>query len=75
LEHGPGPTSFFGGTKNQWTLIFNTLLTWLLIWYQSFWYTADSYGTGRLNGQSEKLLGKFLQEFPGWYVFLVPFVH
>lgn len=28
--------------------------------------TADSYGTGRLNGQSEKLLGKFIQEFPGW---------
>ncbi|KAH8487715.1 hypothetical protein H0E87_026331 [Populus deltoides] len=27
--------------------------------------TADSYGTGRLNGQSEKLLGKFIQEFPG----------
>lgn len=27
--------------------------------------TADSYGTGRLNGQSEKLLGKFLQEYPG----------
>ncbi|XP_020535077.1 pyridoxal reductase, chloroplastic isoform X2 [Jatropha curcas] len=27
--------------------------------------TADSYGTGRLNGQSEKLLGKFIQEYPG----------
>ncbi|MCL7048105.1 hypothetical protein MKW94_008335 [Papaver nudicaule] len=27
--------------------------------------TADSYGTGKLNGQSEKLLGKFLQEFKG----------
>ncbi|KAJ6687450.1 AFLATOXIN B1 ALDEHYDE REDUCTASE [Salix koriyanagi] len=27
--------------------------------------TADSYGTGRLNGKSEKLLGKFIQEFPG----------
>ncbi|EEF46767.1 aldo/keto reductase, putative [Ricinus communis] len=26
--------------------------------------TADSYGTGRLNGQSEKLLGKFVREFP-----------
>ncbi|KAF2299413.1 hypothetical protein GH714_031868 [Hevea brasiliensis] len=26
--------------------------------------TADSYGTGRLNGQSEKLLGKFIREFP-----------
>ncbi|KAE9608833.1 putative pyridoxine 4-dehydrogenase [Lupinus albus] len=25
--------------------------------------TADSYGTGRLNGQSEKLLGKFITEF------------
>ncbi|KAG6579301.1 Pyridoxal reductase, chloroplastic, partial [Cucurbita argyrosperma subsp. sororia] len=24
--------------------------------------TADSYGTGRLNGQSEKLLGKFIRE-------------
>ncbi|KAF4362538.1 hypothetical protein F8388_011365 [Cannabis sativa] len=24
---------------------------------------ADSYGTGRLNGQSEKLLGKFIREF------------
>ncbi|XP_052173153.1 pyridoxal reductase, chloroplastic isoform X3 [Diospyros lotus] len=27
--------------------------------------TADSYGTGRLNGQSEKLLGKFIRDFPG----------
>ncbi|KAL5737013.1 hypothetical protein ACOSP7_031470 [Xanthoceras sorbifolium] len=27
--------------------------------------TADSYGTGRLNGKSEKLLGKFIQEFQG----------
>uniref|UniRef100_A0A1D1XM44 Putative oxidoreductase At1g06690, chloroplastic n=1 Tax=Anthurium amnicola TaxID=1678845 RepID=A0A1D1XM44_9ARAE len=27
--------------------------------------TADSYGTGRLNGQSESLLGKFIREFPG----------
>lgn len=24
--------------------------------------TADSYGTGRLNGQSERLLGKFIRE-------------
>ncbi|KAK6926068.1 NADP-dependent oxidoreductase domain [Dillenia turbinata] len=27
--------------------------------------TADSYGTGRLNGQSEKLLGKFIRQFQG----------
>ncbi|KAL6641314.1 hypothetical protein ACP70R_019495 [Stipagrostis hirtigluma subsp. patula] len=27
--------------------------------------TADSYGTGRLNGQSERLLGKFIREFEG----------
>lgn len=27
--------------------------------------TADSYGTGKLNGQSEKLLGKFISEFEG----------
>ncbi|CAL1404433.1 unnamed protein product [Linum trigynum] len=27
--------------------------------------TADSYGTGKLNGQSEKLLGKFIREYPG----------
>ncbi|XP_057950781.1 pyridoxal reductase, chloroplastic isoform X2 [Malania oleifera] len=27
--------------------------------------TADSYGTGRLNGRSEKLLGRFIREFPG----------
>lgn len=27
--------------------------------------TADSYGTGKLNGQSEKLLGKFIREFQG----------
>ncbi|GAB2228540.1 hypothetical protein Droror1_Dr00022660 [Drosera rotundifolia] len=27
--------------------------------------TADSYGTGRLNGQSEKLLGKFIAEYKG----------
>uniref|UniRef100_A0A7S0NEN2 NADP-dependent oxidoreductase domain-containing protein n=1 Tax=Hanusia phi TaxID=3032 RepID=A0A7S0NEN2_9CRYP len=25
--------------------------------------TGDSYGTGRLNGQSEKLLGKFMEEY------------
>ncbi|KAM6557367.1 hypothetical protein CsatB_004386 [Cannabis sativa] len=28
---------------------------------------ADSYGTGRLNGQSEKLLGKFIREFQAWF--------
>lgn len=27
--------------------------------------TADSYGTGKLSGQSEKLLGKFIREFQG----------
>ncbi|XP_062153738.1 pyridoxal reductase, chloroplastic isoform X1 [Alnus glutinosa] len=27
--------------------------------------TADSYGTGKFNGQSEKLLGKFIREFQG----------
>ncbi|MGL4883727.1 MAG: aldo/keto reductase [Waterburya sp.] len=27
--------------------------------------TGDSYGTGKLNGQSEKLLGKFDQEYQG----------
>ncbi|KAK9060846.1 hypothetical protein SSX86_018026 [Deinandra increscens subsp. villosa] len=27
--------------------------------------TADSYGTGKLNGQSEKLLGRFITEFQG----------
>eukprot|EP00249_Psilotum_nudum_P005119 c18599_g1_i1 orf=688-1674(-) len=27
--------------------------------------TADSYGTGRLNGRSEMLLGRFIREFPG----------
>ncbi|KAL5567695.1 hypothetical protein UlMin_024270 [Ulmus minor] len=27
--------------------------------------TADSYGTGRLDGQSERLLGKFIKEFQG----------
>ncbi|EFJ42320.1 hypothetical protein VOLCADRAFT_67093 [Volvox carteri f. nagariensis] len=27
--------------------------------------TADSYGTGRLNGKSELLLGKFTREYPG----------
>ena len=34
--------------------------------------TADSYGTGKLNGQSEKLLGKFIQEFQGSS--LIPFL-
>lgn len=29
--------------------------------------TADSYGTGKLNGQSEKLLGKFIREFKGQF--------
>eukprot|EP00639_Heterosigma_akashiwo_P033544 CAMPEP_0194719000 /NCGR_PEP_ID=MMETSP0296-20130528/10500_1 /TAXON_ID=39354 /ORGANISM="Heterosigma akashiwo, Strain CCMP2393" /LENGTH=316 /DNA_ID=CAMNT_0039620545 /DNA_START=5 /DNA_END=952 /DNA_ORIENTATION=- len=29
------------------------------------WFdTADSYGTGKLEGQSEKLLGKFISEYP-----------
>ncbi|KAK9819378.1 hypothetical protein WJX81_001884 [Elliptochloris bilobata] len=27
--------------------------------------TADSYGTGRLNGRSEELLGRFIREYPG----------
>ncbi|MDX2229179.1 MAG: aldo/keto reductase [Leptolyngbyaceae cyanobacterium bins.349] len=27
--------------------------------------TGDSYGTGRLNGQSEKLLGRFIQQYAG----------
>lgn len=27
--------------------------------------TADSYGTGKLNGRSEQLLGRFLSEYPG----------
>lgn len=27
--------------------------------------TADSYGTGRLNGRSEQLLGRFTAEYPG----------
>ncbi|PNW83897.1 hypothetical protein CHLRE_04g216350v5 [Chlamydomonas reinhardtii] len=27
--------------------------------------TADSYGTGRLNGKSELLLGQFVREYPG----------
>ncbi|GKD21007.1 aldo/keto reductase, partial [Tanacetum coccineum] len=26
--------------------------------------TADSYGTGKLNGQSEKLLGNFIAQYP-----------
>lgn len=30
-----------------------------------FFDTADSYGTGDLEGQSEKLLGQFLREYPG----------
>ena len=27
--------------------------------------TADSYGTGKLNGRSEQLIGRFLKEYPG----------
>ncbi|XP_020525857.1 pyridoxal reductase, chloroplastic isoform X4 [Amborella trichopoda] len=27
--------------------------------------TADSYGTGKLNGQSERLLGKFIRDYQG----------
>lgn len=27
--------------------------------------TADSYGTGKLNGRSEELLGRFVREYPG----------
>ncbi|KAK8955606.1 hypothetical protein KSP40_PGU014438 [Platanthera guangdongensis] len=29
--------------------------------------TADSYGTGRFNGRSEMLLGKFIPEYKGTY--------
>jgi len=32
--------------------------------------TADSYGTGRFNGQSEKLLGKFIRDFRGSFIIL-----
>ena len=31
----------------------------------NFFDTADSYGTGRLNGRSELLLGRFIRSFPG----------
>lgn len=31
----------------------------------NFFDTADSYGTGRLNGRSEILLGKFIADYPG----------
>jgi pyridoxine 4-dehydrogenase len=31
----------------------------------NFFDTADSYGTGKLNGRSELLLGKFIQEYRG----------
>lgn len=34
--------------------------------------TADSYGTGRLNGQSEKLLGKFIRQSQGPLCSLIP---
>lgn len=35
----------------------------------NFFDTADSYGTGRLNGKSEKLLGKFIREYQGLIFF------
>lgn len=35
--------------------------------------TADSYGTGKFNGQSEKLLGKFIREFQGFFSFFFNF--
>ena len=31
----------------------------------NFFDTADSYGTGKITGRSEVLLGKFLDEYPG----------
>jgi len=31
----------------------------------NFFDTADSYGIGKLNGKSEKLLGRFCEEYPG----------
>lgn len=34
--------------------------------------TADSYGTGKLNGQSEKLLGKFVREYQGQLNYICP---
>lgn len=35
--------------------------------------TADSYGTGRLNGQSERLLGQFIKQSQGLLQFSLSF--
>ncbi|CAM9803916.1 unnamed protein product [Discosporangium mesarthrocarpum] len=40
---------------------FNLCLTEGINWFD----TADSYGTGKIVGQAEVLLGKFLREYPG----------
>jgi pyridoxine 4-dehydrogenase len=40
---------------------FNTCVDAGINWFD----TADSYGTGNLAGQSEKLLGAFIAQYPG----------
>ncbi|CAM9913372.1 unnamed protein product [Ectocarpus fasciculatus] len=40
---------------------FNLCVTEGINWFD----TADSYGTGKIVGQAERLLGKFVREYPG----------
>lgn len=40
---------------------FNLLVSQGVTWFD----TGDSYGTGKLNGRSETLLGKFSREYQG----------
>jgi pyridoxine 4-dehydrogenase len=40
---------------------FNTCVDAGINWFD----TADSYGTGKLAGQSERLLGAFIAQYPG----------
>ena len=76
LERGPGETSFFGAIKKAWTVSFKKKKESMDSELQecfnlalrngiNLFDTADSYGTGKLNGQSERLLGRFIREFEG----------
>ncbi|CAM9342752.1 unnamed protein product [Choristocarpus tenellus] len=49
------------GMDNELQEAFNLCLSQGINWFD----TADSYGTGKIVGQAERLLGKFLNEYPG----------
>ena len=65
MELGLGETAYFGGydpsMDNQLQEVFNLCVSNGATLFD----TGDSYGTGKLNGRSETLLGKFSQAYSG----------